>query len=284
MLAAKHNDTRLNIKQKFSNETHRLSGNQHLEVNVSRGDYISVEADKPVMVIQYLVPDCKLHKSCGTFMLMVPPMEQRESQYLFSVLTSTGKQSVNLVITSVLREGLILDGKDLLANASGGSANEEASLNWTVIDTSTDVSYSAIQLSVDPGLHNLSHLNASALFAAMSYGYPLGMRLLELPVVDTVQYRISTHNGSELVLNYTLGDPDGDTPPRDLRDPYFKEKYENTESGGISSSLIAVVISLCSGVLLVIVCIVGFVLAELVCNGKEPNLFTRPKVAPLDNA
>ena len=205
-------------------------------------------------------------------------MEQRENHYLFSTLNAAGKQSVNLVITSSERDGVLLDGEAILSAANKSSSEAVPSLNWTVIDTGSDVNYSAIQFSVDGGVHNLSHHYANALFAATSYGYPLGMRLLDLPsVADAVTYEIHTQNGTVTLYN---GSVDLDGPPESNK-KFPHKNYDNNSDEGISASVIAVIVSLCSGVFFVIACIVGFIVAEFLCN-RENSPFSSSKVTPLN--
>ena len=270
---AKHNETRVNIQQKFIIKSYDLNESEHVQVNVGKGDYISIEADNSVLVLQYVVPnvipekDCKIN--CGSFMLLVPPMEQQEDQYLFSTLNAAGKQNVNLVITSNLTDGVLLDGQDILDSAN--ISDSGVLPNWTLIDTSSNVNYSAIQFSVDGGLHNLSHHSSYALFVATSYGYPLGMRLQILQLNNSL-------NRNDIFIT--------ENPERSNELDNLQEKYqekEKDEDKRLKSSTIAVIVSLCSGVFFVIVCIVGFVIAEFVCNSKEPSLFSRGKVAPFNN-
>ena len=161
-----------------------------------------------------------------------------------------------MVITSNLTDGVLLDGKGILDSAN--ISDSGVLPNWTVIDTNSNKNYSAIQFSVDGGLHNLSHHFSNAFFVATSYGYPLGMRLLDLPSVrNDIQYIID-------------------------KKPQSSNEGTSEEDNTITSFTIAVIVSLCSGVFFVIVCIVGFIIAEFVCNSKEP-FFGRGKVAPFNN-
>ena len=262
----------MSITQRLINESYRLHESQHIEVNVAKGDYISIEADKPVLVLQYVVPNViqggkNCYNSCGSFMLMVPPMEQQEHQYLFSTLNVTWKQNVNLVISSNLTDGVLLDGEAILNYIN--VTNYEKVPSWTVIDTHSEVNYSAIQFSVDGGLHNLSHHYPDALFAATSSdGHALGMRLHILDV----------HKTSTSKTSY---ETTGDNP--DEEDDLIKKYQHKSRDQGLSHSVIAVIVSLCSGIFFVIVCIVGFIIAEFFCNGKEPSIFTRAKIAPFNN-
>ena len=282
IFAAKHNDTEVNITKRFSKDSYHLDESQHKEFNVEKGDYISIEADKPVLVLQYVVPnviqggggggeDCH-HNSCGSFMLMVPPMEQQEHQYLFSTLNVTWKQNVNLVISSNLTEGVLLDGEAILN--SGNVTDYKELPSWTVIDTHSEINYSAIQFSVDGGLHNLSHHYPDAVFAATSSdGHALGMLQ---KILYEVHVEYSTNNNGTYQLNSENADSD--------EEDYLKKKYQHRpRDEGLSHSVIAVIVSLCSGIFFVIVCIVGFIIAEFFCNGKEPSIFTRAKITPFNN-
>ena len=291
-ISAQQNATKVKVKKKLENMEYNLNKSRHAQVNVSKQDYISIEADKPVLVLQYLVThviqgDCGV--DCGSSMLMVPPMEQGNHQYLFSTTNSAGKQNVNLVITSSLRDGLLLDGKDILSFVNLSSA--EPIPNWTVIDSHSNVNYSAIQVSLNPGLHNLSHPSSNGLFAATSNGHPLGMKLLDLPSLsDSVRYQTVTESVHIAQEGKSLHDSKAlptakveHSKSHDEINKAFLPPPQDIISQGLSPAVIAVIISLSTAVFFVIACIVGFIVVEFTCHNGEQSFILSPKVAPYEN-
>lgn len=283
LFAACNNETSVEVRSKLTTSTFRLSESQHAEFNLTGEDFISIEANKPVLVLQFLtVEEQNNNTHCDSFMLLVPPMEQREGQYIFSTVEIDGPQTVNLVITSSMREGLLLDGEPIFNTSS----------HWISIESSAN--YSAIQLAVNGGFHNLSHYSADALFAAMCYGYPLGMGLKDLPstsfesnssdtvpshhpestdfITEKMEYITTTHVP---IIHYEVHEDSKGSPVE------IHQHYIHPRSRGVSHTMIAVIVSLCSAIFFVIACILGFLVAECVCRRDET--FRSAKVVPLVN-
>ena len=282
-ISASQNETGVKVKKRGGCEQFNLSESEHAEVNVSHNDFINIEASKPVMVLQYLITQISPSRSrADSFMLLVPPMEQREHQYVFSTVDTMGRQNVNLVISAAMRNGLLLDG-ELIVNAS----------SHLILIEGFHANYSAVRLSVNGGRHNLSHYSQGALFAAMSYGYPLGMRMQDLAALEESQKSSTPHRRATSTLS--VQKPLKTTPaPATVkiitnkaavnRDKGINEAMAQPNSytsadQSISPTVIAVIVSLSAAVFFVIVCIVGFLVAEFVC--RREGGFRTAKVAPL---
>ena len=63
-------------------------------------------------------------------------MEQREHQYLFSSGNACGKQNVNLVITTPLRDSVLLNGMDLLSYIN--NSNSISTSTWTHVGSNSN--------------------------------------------------------------------------------------------------------------------------------------------------
>lgn len=274
-VAASQNCTKVRVKKSRTSYTVDLQAGGFAEVNVSRDDYISVLSSKPVLLLQYVVAELRDDVMCDSFMLLVPPMEQRQHEYLFSTMREQTK-NINLVITADMVNGLLLDGKRLSYNDT----------HWVEIQ-GEDANYSAIQLSVNGGRHNLSHDSDHGLFAAMSYGYPLGMRMVELS--DTT-YEVTYHAGTFDEETYTQAR--GSKPVLQPLEESMTSHghvgaavreidYENPDAG-LSPAVLAVIISLSASVFFVIACILGFLVAELMCKG-DSGPFRSIKILPVAN-
>ena len=214
-----------------------------------------------------------------------PPLEQRQHQYLFSTVQGQGAKKVNLVITANMMDGLLFDGKRLTDNIT----------HWFNIEglEGQDGNYSAVQLTVTDGRHNLSHDTESGVFAAMSYGFPLGMRMVELPgETYDITYTAEEEKLDLSVDTFTkpqnsvpvvppLSQADIMTSQMNRVDAAVRESYEDQLDAGWSPAVLAVIISLSAAVFFVIACILGFLVAELVCKGDGP--FRSIKILPMAN-
>ena len=160
------------IKKKSQLVAYQLDETQRTQVKVTKGDYVSIEADKPVFVLQYVVTqitqgNCAASECGSSYVLMVPPMQQRKHQYLFSTANALGKHNVNLVIATPLRNGVLIKGTDLLSYIN--SSNINPTPIWNVVDNNSNKNgYLAIQFLVNEGLHNISHNSSNALFTVTS--------------------------------------------------------------------------------------------------------------------
>ena len=332
LIPAQHNNTAVTVKKKKSDitEVHRLNASQHKQINVSPEDYFSVDADKPVSVVQYLVThvvqgDCVGHGGGGTCsssssssLLFVPPMEQREHQYLFSAggggIAGGGKQNVNLVIATPLREGVILNGVDLFSyiHNTSNPAYSNSLPSWIDIDNNSNnngsssnsnvsSSYSAIQFLIEEGLHKLTHNSTKAEFSATlnrhhdqsqsaiisSHSTTSSASFVETgdaadKVVGYIQDQILSGNGA-IPPNPTAKVEKSNTKD-EINNAYLakSQTVKKEEEEPISHSVIAMIVTLCTAVLLVIICIGGFVFAEFAFHNGEKSLFKSARVAPYE--
>ena len=330
LIAAQHNNTVVNVKTKKSNNTevHRLNASQHKQINVSREEYFSVDADKPVSVVQYLVThvvqgDCVadsggggggaglLEGACGSSssssLLFVPPMETREHQYLFSSGGSSGgtagKQKVNLIIATPLREGVILNGMDLFSyiHNTSNPIYSNSPPTWIDIDdninnshNSNVSSYSAIQFLVEEGLHKLTHNSTKAKFSATLNNHhpsaiiPQQSATASSFVTGTNDKRVGYIQDKIFSGNGAIPPPTAKVEKSNIKDEinnaYLGKSSQTVkkEKEPISHSVIAMIVTLCTAVLLVIICIVGFVFAEFAFHNGEKSLFKSARVAPYE--
>ena len=329
LISAQHNNTVVNVKTKKANNTevHRLNASQHKQINVSREEYFSVDADKPVSVVQYLVThvvqgECVaggdggggagvLGGACGSSssssLLFVPPMEQREHQYLFSSGGASGgtagKQKVNLVIATPLREGVILNGMDLFRyiHNTSNPIYSNSPPTWIDIDGNINNShnsnvsnYSAIQFLVEEGLHKLTHNSTKAEFSAtLNNHHPSA--IIPQQSATASSFVTSTTDKSVGYIQDKMFSGNGAIPPPtakveksntkdEINNAYLAKSSQTVEKEKepISHSVIAMIVTLCTAVLLVIICIVGFVFAEFAFHNGEKSLFKGARVAPYE--
>ena len=242
-----------------SSELHfNLDESEHKEFNLSSDDYICIEASQPVLVIRYLQSLRRVGNiRVDTYMSIVPPLEQYPGHYVFSTVDTPGEQYVNVVIKSTNKDGLLLDQQPL--NVTQG---------WKDI-RSFQLSYSALQVPVDSGLHNVSHVTSES-FSAIAYSHPLGMRLDTIYDSEQQVLYETTNTGLEGAAGGGGGGGEKEihTNYQDVFIP---------QGPGISSTVIAIIVSLCVAVFMVIVCILGFIVAELFGRREE---FRNAKIMP----
>ena len=311
LITAQDNNTVVSIKKKKSSsiKVHRLNASQHKQINVSREDYFSVDADKPVSVVQYLVThvvqgDCVGHGTCGpssSSLLFVHPMEQREHQYLFSGGDIAGKQNVNLVIATPLREGVILNGMDLFSyiHNTSNSIYSNSPPTWVDIETNNNnsnsnvSSYSAIQFLIEGGLHKLTHNSTKAEFSATLNRHHHPSAIISQQSVTssfetvTTDKNVGSNQDKIFSGNGAIPPPTAKVEKSNTKDEInnaylAKSETVKKEQQPISYSVIAMIVTLCTAVMLVIICIVGFVFVEFACHNGEKSLFKSARVAPYE--
>ena len=283
------------MEQKKSQVVYQLDESQHAQVNITKGDYISIETDKPVLVQQYVVThvtqgDCG--NRCGSFLLTVPPMQQRKQQYVFSTADSaTGKHNVNLIVATSLRNGVLINGTDLLSYINSSNfIHPAAAPTWNIIDQNQNSinnnknSLSSIQFPVNAGLHRISHNSSSdVLFTVTS-----------VPHTNEHEDLSKLHVSETAVLNRSLATTklDNIVPTAQVEKVNVKDEISNaflseTQSSSkqqtdIPHSVMALIISVMVAVIFVIICIVGFVFVEFAFHNGERSLFKCARVAPYE--
>ncbi len=150
-----------------------INRGQFIETDIPSTTFARITSDKPVLVVQYSKgATSDGNQTSDPFMMMIPPIGQFASEYIFSTPASnpeTFTNFVNIVAPSAQLAGIRLDG------AAVSSA-------WTAIGTS---GYSGTQVPVAIGTHTVSHTSPIVAFGIYvygfagldAYGYPGGMRL-----------------------------------------------------------------------------------------------------------
>ena len=110
------------------------------------------------------------------------------------------------------------------------------------------------------GYHNITHVDSSTPFSAISHSSPIGMSMADLSMLNNYD---NTNNEAEL-------------PPYNIEPlseivgvdniQLMETTSENDGSGTLPGNVIAVIVTLTSAIFFVIVCILGFVLTETVCR------------------
>ncbi len=302
LFPAGHNKTEVNVKRTSRADVYQLDESQQTVIDASDPDnYVSIDATKPVAVLQYLVThvlqgDCASGGGgggetpsgrCHPSLLVVPPMEQREHQYLFSTGdAASGKQNVNLVIATPLKDGVLLDGGDLMSYINhAGRGDSLSAPTWKNIDNPSNVSYSAIRFLLDKGLHKITHNSAKAEFSATAFGHPSSVADSHSPSQSLFQ-PANTNDSEDASWaaqnNTSSGIQVEESQARDeINDEYLSDSSP-WQTKGSSSSVIAVVITLFSAVLFVAICIAGFVLKEYAFHNGEKSIFRSAKVSPYE--
>lgn len=320
LLAAQSNATQVEIKQATSTNNITLEEGQHTEINVSRQDYLAIHATQPVLVVHYLMtsPENALslsqhHKPCNSYMLIVPSVEHEADSYMISSTGALSNQSLNIMVLSALRNGLLLNGEPI---------SDDHIMKQSEVEGHKG-SYTALKVYLPDGVHNMTH-ESKGTFRATSHG-----QAYSLPEVDIV-----TKLHTEHMPSYTVANPlrttlvPTDNPDYEHKDTAAvptggsesthrhkvltldKSKHENevlekmevirvksdkilneavrsrhtaviSETGTISPAVLAVLISLAAAVAAVVVCILGFLVAELPCRRGE--YFRGARVVPLSD-
>jgi hypothetical protein len=164
------------------------------DVTLSAGEYYEtlisdagvIEANQPIMVSQYSNGTTFDGVTSDPFMMVIPPYEQFLDNYTFATPTEGFRVNyVNVVVKSDFQGALRLDGNEI-----------ESSLFTPIPDS--DFSYAQIELA--PGSHTLSGAVAGVFVYGYdkddSYGYPGGLSLSEVALVDSV----------DLLPNFELAD------------------------------------------------------------------------------
>ncbi len=316
VVSAKEDGTRVHVRKKgaWSPLRYTLHRARPADLSLSTEDHVSIRADRPVQVIQYVLTHfiqdtgCDGGPACtgaataalntSALVLSVPPLHGKQQQYLFSTPTAAGRQSVvNLVIATPLRDGVLLNGSDLVTYINASRAAGTTQPVWRVLNsdvTSDAASQTAGNLSttrfwLPPGLHLITHSNASALdsghvlFSATSVPHSSGTSRPDTPKEprpnDTKLKGKIPNNVPEATVEKAKVD---DEINNALLTKTGSDASGSHQGDEISPSVIAVLISLCSAVLFVIICIVGFVFAEFAFHNGEKSLFRLSRVAPYE--
>ncbi|XP_035692633.1 uncharacterized protein LOC118427105 [Branchiostoma floridae] len=155
--------------------TRTLAAGEDWQLNVPSDQYIHVSVTAPVLVIQYRIKENNDIPS-DSFMMVVPPVSQFMTEYIFTAAESHPdlEHHLNIVIETSEISGLRLDGAAL-----------DVGLNWTAIP---DTDMSAARVHIQGGIHTLVHTSPIVPFGVTcyaytengTYGYPGGLRLADV--------------------------------------------------------------------------------------------------------
>ena len=159
-----------------------INSGQFYEIDTLSSRYVSIDATKPVLLLQYCKGTQADNVLSDPFMVMIPPIEQYRSRYMISTPSAfpvTFESYLNLIIDQNEISGLRLD-DNLLPN----------SVQWHTIPGKSLV---GAFISVVNGSHRLHHVRKEKFgviiygYASFdSYGYPGGLQLEGECVVDSV--------------------------------------------------------------------------------------------------
>ena len=164
-----------NIRSQTSSYTLASAGSWR-EVILADNSYCSIESNLPVLVAQFAYGQSSDGVSADPFMVMIPPIDQFSNRYVFNVLSTFGRNHINVYIAPEYYQlqRIFFD---------GGSV---AGWSWNTVSCSdgTICGYVSVR-SVTAGSHILFHDDLYARIGLIvygfdsydSYGYPGGMIL-----------------------------------------------------------------------------------------------------------
>ncbi|CAH1795815.1 unnamed protein product [Owenia fusiformis] len=158
-----------------------------LKLLIGSSNYTEFSSDKPIQVVHVVqtlttIPDEKSDPS----MMLIPPIEQYESDYIFTTPEMSTGAYVNfamIVVKDSEKEGIRLDGNTYTPGGCG-----EDYCKWNEVP---GTEYVATAFNVTEGTHRLKHESPIAVFGAYiygtatfeTYGFPLGMRMAQINTV-----------------------------------------------------------------------------------------------------
>ena len=150
------------------------------EFHIAQNMFCSVQASSPILLVQFAIGATREPSGYGgSFMMMIPPVEQYSNNYTF--VTQSGFQ--NAITVTV--EEKFFNSENIVLNGSSLS-----SANWTEIYCSTQtVCGYATRVFLSAGRNFIYHCNSTARLGTfvygftwnVGYGYPAGMQLDPLP-------------------------------------------------------------------------------------------------------
>ncbi|XP_023933269.1 uncharacterized protein LOC106150974 [Lingula anatina] len=170
--------TTANLIEKRNNLINNMG--DFLQLDIPSNEYLVIQADEPILLVQYSKSANIDRSESDPFMLVMPPVEQYDNEYTFATvagITNPYTNYVAVIIKTVDKNGLYIDGQPFY---NGSSDTPWVDLENTGFSVKTKV--------IGHGSHNLFHVDSSKTFAAMSYGqtkyesygHPAGMRVASL--------------------------------------------------------------------------------------------------------
>lgn len=248
-----------------------MTSHNSTSFNLSESAYVDVRLDsnETGMAVFHATRPVRLQQSVeGTFpnndvpwsqtmRLMVPHTGEHTNRYLFYIDVSNRSRLFHLFFNSEdISDGLLLDGRAV--NLTAGSNISDGARRWQSM---------AFKVTLSRGVHVLRHPHA--VFAAMTsdgvflperYGSTAPPPIADTSATNAVAYVAESANQDDGInLHAAGGFPSGG------------------DKTGITRTVVAVIVSLSSAVFLVVVCILGFLAAELLCRSDN---FNHAKVTP----
>ena len=192
-----------------------------------------------------------------TVLLNVPHTDEYSNRYTFYIDKSNQSRRFHVVFFSDVSEGLMLDGRPVIAIARSN-----------ITDGTQTWQYVAFRATMSRGVHVLHHTNAS--FGAMTSDDVI---LGTTPHPLSTSHKPSTETSATHPVAYVAESDNND----DVINLHAAGGYSSGDKTGITRTVVAVIVSLSSAVFLVVVCILGFLAAEFI---GRPDNFTHAKVTP----
>jgi len=148
----------------------------HNEFNTRQNMFCSIQASKPVMVVQFAAGlSFESPRYGDPFMMMIPPVEQCKNNYTFASQSNFDDFLTITVPIQFHNPSMIF---------LNGTALTSASWN-PMYCSSVDICGYTTRTSIRAGTSHIQHENPNAVFGAVvygfevgvSYGYPAGMEL-----------------------------------------------------------------------------------------------------------
>ena len=144
------------------------------EFNTSSGSFCSITSNKPILVMEFSLGNRVNNDVGNPFMMMIVPVEQYLSTYVFTVSSDF---SVNYITLYATPENF--EPQNIFLNDS----SLEDSIWVTVYCSDSDICGYITYSSLDPGDHTLHHTSDSSVVSLSvygfdddnSYGYPGGL-------------------------------------------------------------------------------------------------------------
>ncbi|XP_064407438.1 uncharacterized protein LOC135352209 isoform X3 [Halichondria panicea] len=148
-------------------------GGSFREFEIPINSFCSIESTSPVLVAQYAY-SIRSEGVGGTFMMIIPPIEQFTNNYFVAAFTFFVSNYVTVYVSSEFFQTaqMLID--------------ESVVTGWrNVVCSNGEICGHISRMNVSPGAHSIRHQNSSAVLGVSvygfssdnSYGYPGGMRL-----------------------------------------------------------------------------------------------------------
>lgn len=267
-LSAAENETTVYIRHNGGETSHTLNSASFVDFNVTEKDIVCLESSRPTLVIRHQLQN---QSFCSR---VLPPVERWLKNYH---VHWTGQAEGFYVITGdELSSDQVLLNSEPVSNVSSEVVRGGYTANYTAFLITTPMSGAQ---------HNGSGSNSSQLTVVKtSSGRPFFISTscfaFAMGCSDTGTHTTAATPPSQeaTVTGRTTNMVvviQGN--PAVVETNYAETSSGHTSGAALSSSVIAVIVSLSSAVFFVIACIVGFLAAEVLCRAKS---YRTSKVTP----